>query len=315
MQLLPRLRCPMCGARLVRTGPGFRCDGCPTAYGDTEEGQLDLRPRSRKNIALSFALGEPEPETADQWPLLRAREAPDVDFSGTDVPYHLSRELLSWFPRAASAGGLALDLGCGTALHRGVCEQAGFGYVGVDYRGSTAPVLADGHCLPFEEASFDFVIAIAVLEHVRYPFLFLHEVARVLNPGGIFIGTVAFLEPYHASYYHHSHLGLLNGLAFAKLEVVACGPVKSWSALRALAEMALFPPLPGLFTRLLVSPLQALHRLWWSFAGAIRAGATDARRRTWTAGAFEFVARGTERRCLNSAGPADPSRAHPPARP
>jgi SAM-dependent methyltransferase len=241
---------------------------------------------------VTFAFGDDETEEGDAWPPLRAQADPAVDFSGTALPYHLSKELLSWFPKADVPGSLALDLGCGSAIHRGVCEEAGFTYVGVDNRGAAALVLADAHCLPFEDASFDFVLSIAVLEHVRFPFVFMQEVARVLRPGGTFIGTVAFLEPFHArSYYHHTHLGLLNCLAFAKLEIVARGPVRSWPALRALAEIALFPPLPGPLTRLIVSPLQVLHRLWWRLARAFRAGATDARRRTWTAGAFEFVAR------------------------
>jgi hypothetical protein len=117
-------------------------------------------------------------------------------------------------------------------------------------------------------------------------------VARVLRPGGTLIGTVAFLEPYHGrSYYHHTHLGLIDALASAPLDCVALGPVRSWPALRALAEMALFPALPAALARALVSPLQAMHRLWWGLAGVVRPRATDARRRTWTAGAFEFVAR------------------------
>lgn len=290
-KLLPRLCCPECRAGLVRQNAELTCGTCARAYGDTESGQLDLRPRRTRRVSLTFDLGDDETRAGDHWPPMRAKADPAVDFSGAAVPYHLSRELLSWFPKAGDPEALALDLGCGTAPHRGVCEEAGFTYVGVDNEGASALVLADAHCLPFEDACFDFVLSIAVLEHVRFPFVFMREVARVLRPGGTFIGTVAFLEPFHAgSYYHHTHLGLLNCLAFAQLEVVAFGPVRSWPALRALAEMALFPPLPGPLSRLIVSPLQVMHRLWWRLARAFRAGATDARRRTWTAGAFEFVA-------------------------
>jgi SAM-dependent methyltransferase len=291
-RLLPRLRCPGCEGVLTRGKIELHCPHCSRSYEDTVSGQLDLRPAIPRSITLPLVLGGEVGTPGDEWPPLSAKAEPEVDFSGADVPFHLSHELLTWFPRASGPEALALDLGCGTAPHRGVCERAGFTHVGVDYEGDAALVLADAHCLPFEKHSFDFVLSIAVLEHVRHPLVFMREVARVLRPGGTFIGTVAFLEPFHArSYYHHTHLGLLNCLNHAPLECVAFGPVSSWPALRALGEMALFPPLPPPLTRILVSPLQALHRLWWGVAGLVRPRATDARRRTWTAGAFEFVAR------------------------
>jgi SAM-dependent methyltransferase len=270
----------------------LHCAACSRSYADTAFGQLDLRPRGPKSISITLALADEGALPGDEWPPLGPKAEPEVAFSPNDIPFHLSSELLSWFPRASGPEALALDLGCGTAPHRGVCERAGYTHVGVDYEGDAAAVLADAHCLPFEDQSFDFVLSIAVLEHVRYPFVFMREVARVLRPGGTFIGTVAFLEPFHArSYYHHTHLGLIHCLVHAPLECVALGPVRSWPALRALGEMALFPPLPPPLTRILVSPLQAMHRLWWGVAGLVRPRATDARRRTWTAGAFEFVAR------------------------
>jgi hypothetical protein len=37
-----------------------------------------------------------------------------------------------------------------------------------------------------------------VFEHVRHPDIVLAEVARVLRPGGAFIGSVSALEPYHS---------------------------------------------------------------------------------------------------------------------
>ncbi len=291
-KLLPRLRCPGCGDVLTRRNTGLQCARCSLTYADTASGQLDLRPRGPKSISVELSLREEAAPPGDEWRPLGMKAESEVDFSGSDLPFHLSRELLSWFPRASGPESLALDLGCGAAPHRRVCEHAGYTYVGVDYEGDSALVLADAHCLPFEDQSFDFVLSIAVLEHVRYPFLFMQEVARVLRPGGTFIGTVAFLEPFHArSYYHHSHLALIDGLTNAPLERVALGPVRSWPALRALGEMALFPPLPPPLTAVLVSPLQAMHRLWWGLAGLVRPRASDARRRTWTAGAFEFVAR------------------------
>jgi len=43
-----------------------------------------------------------------------------------------------------------------------------------------------GEDLPFEDAEFDFALAMSVMEHVREPLKVFHEVHRVLRPGGGF---------------------------------------------------------------------------------------------------------------------------------
>jgi SAM-dependent methyltransferase len=214
-----------------------------------------------------------------------------VDFRGLDVPTHLTPTLLSHFPQADAPGALALDLGCGDGVHRDVVERCGFEWVGIDYFEPQAPILADGHALPFADNTFDFILSIAVLEHIRYPFVVVREALRVLKPGGRLIGTVAFLEPFHQdSYYHHTHLGTLNSLRYGgfDVEIVASDP--SWRVLDAQAHMALFPGLPNRFSRLLVSPLDLVHRLWWRLAALARKDMTRARRVRMTGGAFTFIA-------------------------
>ena len=69
-------------------------------------------------------------------------------------------------------------------------------------------ILGDAAALPFRDASFDFVASFAAVEHLQNPFIAMRETCRVLKPGGAFIGTAAFLEPYHLeSYFHCTHLG------------------------------------------------------------------------------------------------------------
>jgi len=48
---------------------------------------------------------------------------------------------------------------------------------------------ADAQRLPFADASFDGIVTINVLEHVPSPALLLAESARLLRPGGIFLGV------------------------------------------------------------------------------------------------------------------------------
>lgn len=65
------------------------------------------------------------------------------------------------------------------------------------YRSASTAVLADGHFLPFRDASFDGVAAQAVLEHVLEPALVVSEMRRVLKPGGIVYAETSFLEQVH----------------------------------------------------------------------------------------------------------------------
>jgi len=44
--------------------------------------------------------------------------------------------------------------------------------------------------LPFEDATFDAVVAGELLEHLRFPERLVAEARRVLRPGGVFIGSV-----------------------------------------------------------------------------------------------------------------------------
>ena len=70
-----------------------------------------------------------------------------------------------------------------------------------------------GEVLPFVDNAFNAVLSIAVLEHVKDPFLCAREIARVLKPGGDLMCCVPFLQPLHGyphHYYNMTHQGLKN---------------------------------------------------------------------------------------------------------
>jgi SAM-dependent methyltransferase len=164
--------------------------------------------------------------------------------------------------------------------------------VGLDYVTADAPIRGDGHALPFPDCTFEFVFSIAVLEHIRYPFVLAREVMRVLKPGGLYIGTVSFLEPFHGdSYYHHTHLGTFNTLSTAGFHIQHVAPSAEWSGLKAQATMGgLFPRAPETLGRALVWPLESLHKLWWAAGRLFSNNASEGSRLLANTGAFEFIA-------------------------
>jgi SAM-dependent methyltransferase len=232
------LNCSYCGAPLERTDTGAICTKCETGYEYSPSGSLNLHPQRTKCYQLDFKI-EPSHNPADGFAFVPLEENPhpQVDFNGQKIPRHLTREMMSYFPKAKTSNSLMLDLGCGSGIHKEACEHAGFEWVGFDYSAPEADILGDAHILPFQDNSFDFVLCITVLQYMRYPFVMMQEVFRVLKPHGKLIGTVAFLEPYNGvGFYNNTHLGAYNVLRYGGFNVEKLSPSKSWSALTALAS-------------------------------------------------------------------------------
>lgn len=108
-------------------------------------------------------------------------------------------ERIPFFQAAIGRGKRVLDLGCRSgALTRHFL--GGNEVVGLDVDGEALakaealgiqPVRANvEEPLPFEDASFDAVVAGELFEHLRFPDALVAEVARVLRPGGVLVGSV-----------------------------------------------------------------------------------------------------------------------------
>lgn len=67
--------------------------------------------------------------------------------------------------------------------------------------GPGVAAIADAHDLPFPDASFDLVVAVAVLEHVADPQRCVAEIRRVLDEGGHVFADTPFLQPVHMGAY------------------------------------------------------------------------------------------------------------------
>lgn len=112
------------------------------------------------------------------------------------------------------AGKRVVDIGCGFGPLREVVERAGGSWVGVEpFEGGAHTVRGTAEALPFPDASFDVAIMDAVLEHVPDAARAFPEVARVLRPGGLFVGYVAFMECFHEISYSHLSFKALENFA------------------------------------------------------------------------------------------------------
>ncbi|MDQ6794904.1 MAG: class I SAM-dependent methyltransferase [Chloroflexota bacterium] len=203
----------------------------------------------------------------------------------------MTPELFTHLPDLPAAGGLLLDLGCGEGAYSKLLRSTGFEYVGLDATGSTADILADAHHLPFRDGSIDAIAAISILEHLRAPAVALREVARVLRPGGVIIGSVAFLEAFHLnSYFHHTHLGTIQALTDGGLEPDVVAPAADWPGIRAITEMGLLPGFPRIVARAVSWPLEVASRLGWRIGRAAGRGRSDLDRALLAPAGFRFVA-------------------------
>src|SRR5262249_1364123 len=147
----PLLVCPIHRTKLTDGAGGLGCRACGTVYRTTAT-MFDLLPA---DVAAQAGI----------------RTTDNVSSLGYDS---VAEELIN-----ECAGGLVLDNGAGL---RDVYRETVVNLEIVGY--PTTDVLAVGQRLPFRDASFDGLLSIAVLEHVRDPFACAAEIHRVLKPGG-----------------------------------------------------------------------------------------------------------------------------------
>ncbi len=103
-------------------------------------------------------------------------------------------------------------------------------------------VICDIEKMPFKDDSVDFIINIAVLEHVPNPQKVIAEIHRILKPGGKLYCFIPFMQPFHASPYDFQRFtseGMKHQFKdFDILKLKAVGPtsgmlwvVQEWLAL------------------------------------------------------------------------------------
>lgn len=204
-----KLRCPDCqrGTLTHDAEESLRCMDCSQAFPIVE------------GLPLLFPAADlPALARQDEERRRHGLQGPKKDSGGM---YHWREYHIEDFLPAPSVGMEALLLGCGDAAERPYLERLGLETTAFDIKRTCGTdFLADAHRLPFHDEAFDLVLSMQVLEHLHSPWTAVQEIARVLRPGGQFIGSVAFLKPYHGgSYYHMTHKGVTHLLCSHGLQV------------------------------------------------------------------------------------------------
>jgi SAM-dependent methyltransferase len=134
-----------------------------------------------------------------------------LDPPRTSVQYAVRKPLIEWLRGRQVAGCRVLDVGCGDrpydSLLTGSAEIVGFDVPGNPY----ADVHGSIEEIPVEDASFDIVLCLQVLEHVPDPAAAVRELRRVAKPGGRVLASTHGVYPFHPNpndLWRWTHTGL-----------------------------------------------------------------------------------------------------------
>jgi SAM-dependent methyltransferase/uncharacterized protein YbaR (Trm112 family) len=240
-ELLKILACPRCRQPLASFA---RCDACGESFDDVDGTPVLIAEGARRDVSFRF---EQSRSTAGLRFKHSFKYPPRCGAASGGNPYHLDLGHLDVLESLAP-GSSVLEIGCGGGQMRTFLGGKSLQYVGTDIsktrvhdhlRAHGGPdVLCDAHFLPFADAAFDCVYSAAVTEHLACPQLVAQEVARVLKPGGFYLGNVSFLEPWHdASFYHMTPLGVHELLTQADFDVRHIWPSRGYSGFRSILRM------------------------------------------------------------------------------
>jgi Methyltransferase domain/Tetratricopeptide repeat len=168
--------------------------------------ELELRPDCRAPSALPA-----------NWSI-----EPGLSHKTDAVSSHFYDGEIGEFIANVPEGGFVLDAGAGFRKRpvKNVVAVEIYDYPSTD-------VLAVGESLPFKDNVFDAVLSLAVLEHVRNPFICSKELVRVLKPGGKILTIVPFLQAEHgypSHFFNATRFGLRSLFDGCVLERQSMGP-------------------------------------------------------------------------------------------
>ena len=209
------------------------------------------------------------------------------------------------------AGQRVLDVGCGLGddvLTLARTAGATGAAIGIDTNGEfiwrarrraaasgsrATFVRADAHALPFVDGTFDAVRCERTLQHVEDPAAVLHEMARVLRPGGV----VAVSEPDWSTLVIDVEPRPVTQRVVEAFRGLIRNPRVGGEAVRLMAGAGL-DVMSAAGDSLVIRDARAARRLLWlddAVAGAVAAGLPRAVATAWLA---ELDRRGREGTCF-----------------
>lgn len=133
-------------------------------------------------------------------------------------------ETLSAFSQKTGQAEKVLDVGAGLRPYEDLFQHCT--YHSCDIENAFFELKHDYICtsenIPVEDASYDKVLLIQVLEHIEYPIKTMKEVCRILKPGGMIYlsvpqGAGDHFSPYH--FYNFTQFGLKSVLRDSGFEI------------------------------------------------------------------------------------------------
>jgi SAM-dependent methyltransferase len=255
-----RLRCPACHSKVVDEGDRLVCRDprCGIAFPVINGTPVLLDERRSVFSNDDFIAGRdttfaPPQGRIDRYAQQLLGFLPSIGGSiGAKENYERFCELLLKYtstPRVLVLGGSILGHGM-----EALATNPSIELVGTDVSmGPLTALVCDAHDIPFEDETFDGVIAQAVLEHVVDPYRTVHEMHRVLKPDALVYAETPFMQQVHMGPYdftrftHSGHRRL-----FREFTEIASGPIcgpgmaLAWSYTYFLLSFTSFRPLRGL---------------------------------------------------------------------
>ncbi len=212
MSLDPRLSallaCPVCHARLQEESNMLLCASCGRHY------VID------SGIPV-FLVKLPAGKEVDYIThYVRDSEVFDYFETQRGATEHSERRIreytLSLVPKETQS---ILDVGCGSAWVAKALQRSGRFLCSLDISTQNhVGIAVDSYHLPFQDNSFDTIIAAEIIEHLNNPEVFVAELLRVIKPSGAIIISTPYKEKLvyelcihcHELTPHHAHLHSWN---------------------------------------------------------------------------------------------------------